>query len=316
MLSRRAVLGTAAAFGFFPRRVRAQGLTKIRVAGSADGSIIGALWAAQSGIFQRYGLDVDVSRSNSGAAVSAAVIGGSLDIGKSSLLGLIEAHVKGIPLLLQAGASMFSSDTPTAGFIVAKDSPIKTARDLNGKTIACSALGDLFAIASWAWVDKHGGDWRSVKLTELPASAVADAIASGRIDAATLAVPTLQNSILSGKCRLLGDSCGAIAKRFISTSYFCTADYASKNADVLARFRKGLAEATVYANTHWNDMLPTISKYSGVELGVLAGTQRDVLGTALDAPLMQPLIDAAAKYKVIPATFPVREMIDPAVLVR
>jgi NitT/TauT family transport system substrate-binding protein len=296
----------------FPARARAQALAKLRVAASADGSIIGSLWGQQSGIFQKYGLDVQVTRSNSGSAVSAAVLGGSLELGKSSLYGLIEAHAKGIPLVLEAGASMFSSAAPTQGLIVAKDSPIHTARDLNGKTVAVSALGDLFTVSCWAWIDQNGGDWRSVKLLELPAAAVAEAIAAGRVDAGTLAVPTLDDAIASGKCRWLGDSGGAIAKRFISTVYFTSADYATKNADVMARFRKGIAESTAYVNAHWTEMFPLLSKYTGLEQSTLAAAKRDVLGTALDASLIQPLIDAAVKYKVIPTRFLATDMVDAA----
>jgi NitT/TauT family transport system substrate-binding protein len=314
MFDRRAFLTAGAAVTLFPSRVRAQGLTKIRIAASADGSVIGALYGAQSGIFQKYGLDVQVTRSSSGSAISAAVIGGSLELGKASLFGIIEGHVHGIPLVLQSGASVFDSANPTAGFLVAKNSPIRTGSDLNGKIIAVSSLGDLFAVASWAWIDQHGGDWHSVKLAELPASAAADAIAAGRVDAATLAVPTMSDAVASGKCRLLGDSCGAVAKQFFSTTYFSTAEYAAKNADALARFRKGLAESTAYAVAHWNDMIPLLSKYTGIEPGVIAATQRDKLQSALDPALIQPLIDAAVKYKVIPARFLARELIDPAAL--
>ncbi len=204
MFDRRTFLAAGAAVTLFPSRVRAQGLTKIRIAASADGSVIGALYGAQSGIFQKLGLDVQVTRASSGSAISAAVIGGSLELGKASLFGIIEGHVHGIPFVLQSGASTFDSVAPTAGFLVAKNSPIRTGSDLNGKTVAVSSLGDLFAIASWAWVDQHGGDWRSIKLAELPASAAADAIAAGRVDAATLAVPTMSDAIASGSADCLG----------------------------------------------------------------------------------------------------------------
>jgi NitT/TauT family transport system substrate-binding protein len=316
MMTRRgAALLIGSACAFFPARVRAQGLTKLRVSGSADGSIIGALYGQQSGIFQKYGLDVQVTRSNSGSAVSAAVLGGSLELGKSSLYGLIEAHAKGIPFVVEAGASVFTSAALTQALIVAKDSPIKTGRDLNGKTIAVSALGDLFNVSAWAWIDQNGGDWRSVKLLELPAAAVADAIAAGRVDAGTLAVPTLDDAIASGKCRVLGDSGGAIAKRFMATVYFTSTDYATKNADVMARFRRGIVESTAYANAHWTEMLPLISKYTGLDPSVLATAKRDLLQTALDGALIQPLIDAAVKYKVIPARFLARDLNDPALSV-
>ena len=107
--------------------------------------------------------------------------------------------------------------------------------------------------------------------------------------------------------------CGeAIAPSFVFAAYFTSADYATKNADVMARFRKGIAESTAYVNAHWTEMFPLLSKYTGLEPSTLAAAKRDVLGTALDASLIQPLIDAAVKYKVIPTRFLATDMVDAA----
>jgi len=121
----------------------------------------------------------------------------------------------------------------------------------------------------------------------------------------------MTDAIAGGKCRLLGDSCGAVARRFIATAYFTSADYAAKNPDVLVRFRKGIAQATAYASAHWTEMLPAIAKYTGSTMQVLQATPRDQLTTSLAGPLIQPLIDAAAKYKAIGIAFPARDLIDP-----
>ena len=94
-MKRSAFAAAGAAFVAAPAIVRAQSLTKLRIAATTSGDIIGALWGAQSGIFQKYGLDVTVQQLNSGAAVSAGVIGGSIDIGKSNVLfGLVLAHAR------------------------------------------------------------------------------------------------------------------------------------------------------------------------------------------------------------------------------
>jgi NitT/TauT family transport system substrate-binding protein len=311
--SRTAFLTTGLAFAAFPSRLWAQSLTTLRVAGSPDEDIIGSLYGAQSGIFKKYGLDVVVTRANSGSAATAAVIGGSLEIGKSSLLGLIVAHTKNVPLVLEAPGSLYSSDAPSAALVVAKDSPIQSARDLNGATLAVPALGDLFTIVNSAWIDKNGGDLRTVKFVEFPGPASAEAIAAGRVAAATLAQPILNDALSGGKCRILGYSFNAIANHFMATSYFTTVAFAAQNADVLARFRKGLAEATAYAEAHRPEMVPLISKYSGVEAKVVATMPQAPLGTVLDPRLIQPMIDAAVKYKAIAASFPVRDMIDPII---
>ena len=40
------------------------------------------LWAKATGMFAKAGLDVDIEKLTSGSAVTSAVIGGTLDIGR------------------------------------------------------------------------------------------------------------------------------------------------------------------------------------------------------------------------------------------
>jgi NitT/TauT family transport system substrate-binding protein len=300
-----------------PAYADAQAMTKLRIVGTPDDDLIGVIWGVQSGIFPRLGLEVEFTRGNSGSAVIAALLGGSLEIGKSSTLGLITAHAKGIPVVIESPAAIHDGSAPTtAALVVAKNSPFRTARDLNGSTIAVPALNDLFTIINCSWIDQNGGDSRTVKFLELPSPAAADAIAAGRVAAATLAEPILSSAVTSGKVRIFAHSLDAIARRFIATSYFTTAEYAAKNADVMARFRKGLAQSLAYAIAHRSEMFPYVAKYTGIDVAEVATMPQTVLGTPaqLDPRLLQPMIDAAVKYKVIPATFPAKDMIDPAAL--
>ena len=136
----------AAGLAVFPARARSQSLTKIRIGASANGDSIGALWGVQSGIFQKYGLDVQVERMNNGASVTAAVVGGSLEMGKGSLFILIGAHAKSVPIVLEGASNIYHADVPDAALVVAKNSPVRTPRDLNGKVIAVPSLGDFYAV--------------------------------------------------------------------------------------------------------------------------------------------------------------------------
>jgi len=303
-----------AAFVAAPLALRAQTTaspTKLRVGATANGDIVIILWAAQSGIFQKYGLDVDVAKMNSSSAVVAAVVGGSLDLGKSTLFGLIVARSKSIPIVLEAPSALYSTASPDSALAVAKDSPIQTARDMNGKVLASASLGDLFTVVNAAWMDANGGDSRTVKYLELPGSATADAIAAGRVDAGTLANPILSDAVLSGKCRVLAHPEDILGKVSIATAYFCAADFAAQNVAALTRFRKAVDESVAYITAHKADMIPLIAKFSGIDPKNIV---LPVLGHSTDLRdprLTQPTIDLAAKYKAIPQQFAVKEMIDP-----
>lgn len=314
MTTRAAFVAGTAALVAAPRFAGAQGLTKLRVSGSPDHDIEGTLWGVQSGIFAKYGLDVSVQVANSGAVVTAAVIGGSIDIGKGSLLNLLGAHIRGVPIVLEAAASIWDTDAPESALVVAKGSPIRTGRDLNGKTISVPSLGDLYQISISAWIDQHGGDSHTVKFLELPHRAAAESIAAGRVDAANIAPPVLTEAVQSGKCQIIGHAQDAIAKHFITTAYFCMSDFAQKNADVMARFRRGLYEAAAYANTHFSELVPVLAKYTGFDEKTIAAMVTTPIAQSpkqLDARMIQPIIDASYKYKALPSDFPAKDIIDP-----
>ena len=91
---------------------------------------------------------------------------------------------------------------------MARNSPIKTASDLNGKTIAGNGLGNIMQIASAAWMAKNGGDPSTAKFVELPFSEMPLALQSGRIDAAMISNPLLGVALTQG-ARILGDALDA-----------------------------------------------------------------------------------------------------------
>jgi NitT/TauT family transport system substrate-binding protein len=284
----------------------------LRVGGTPDADIIATIYAQKSGIFQKYGLTVDVQRLNSGSAVSAAVVGGALDIGKSSIFALIAGHVRGVPFVIESEGALYTSDDPDVGFIVAKDSPIATGRDFTGKIVTSPALGDLFSSVAAAWIDQNGGDSKTVKFIELPTNATAAAILAGRVDGAVMVDPILANAVSSG-CRIIGHPFDTIAKRFGVTYYFTTRDFAAKNADVVARFRRGVAESTAYVLSHSREIAPLIADYTGVSLEI-AQSKVQPIGAGVDLALLQPTIDFAAKYKIIPSAFSARDLVDPTAL--
>jgi hypothetical protein len=65
-------------------------------------------------------------------------------------------------------------------------------------------------------------------------------------------------------------------------------------------------------------VLPLMAKFTGVDLAILAGlpfTRMGMSTSLKDARItIQPLIDAAAKYKAIAHTYDANEMIDPVAL--
>lgn len=292
-----------------PALLAAQGLTTIRIASAPDEDILGALYGQQAGYFQKVGLTVDVQPANNGSAVAAAVVGGSIDIGKSSMISLLAAFQRGIPIVIIAPAANYNAAAPTIGMLVAKDSPIHDARDLNGKTLSVSSLNDQFQMANELWVDVNGGDSKTLKFVELPTSAAPDAVADGRVAASTIVMPNLARAVDSGKCRIVGRPFDAIGRLWTIAAYFTTRDYATKNRDLILRFRTALFQASAYVNAHPAETAQALATFTGTPLATVQHMTRTTLGTTMDAKLIEPLIAPAVKYGLLKQAFDPRTMI-------
>jgi NitT/TauT family transport system substrate-binding protein len=290
--------------------VSAQTLTPLRVASSPSEDVVALLWGLEGGAFRAAGLDVQLQKANSGAAVAAAVAGGAVDIGKSSLLSLLIAHGNGIPFVLIAPSGIYDANLPTVEMMVARDSPIASGKDCNNKTVAVSALNDLFSLGTQAWVDRNGGDSRTLRFIEVPGSAMGSALSSGRVDIATVTDPVLGELLASGVARKLAPPHDAIARLFMLAAFFARIDYVAANKATVASFRRVVEETSRYANDHHEQMMGLLATYMGIDRSVLLAEPRQPLATTMDVRLIQPLIDVSATYKAIPARFDARTIID------
>ena len=286
----------------------------LRIGTGTDDSATPLLYASKAGLFKKARLDVQIVKMNSGAAVAAAVAGGSLEIGKSSLLNLIVARSKGIPFALVAPGGLYVSDKPMGGMIVAVDSPIHTATDLGGKTVQSSALRDINTLATRAWVDAHGGDSSTLRFVEMAPLNAVGAVEQGRIDAATLVTPMYTEALASPKARVAMPIFDGIASRYLITGWFADEAFVRANRDAVARFADAMHDAEAYCSAHPDAARALIEEFTGLDAGLVAKMPSTVYPAALDQRDIQPIIDVAARYKVLDKAFDAREMISPAVV--
>ena len=148
----------AAAVTLTPRRAFAQTLTPLRATAVPNDDVSPFLYAQQSGLFKRAGLDVSIVQATSGAAIAAAVVSGSYDVGLISMMASITGHVHGLPFVMIAPSLMYLASDPAQQLLVLKDSPVKGARDLVGKIVSCSSIRDVSWISTRAWADQNGID--------------------------------------------------------------------------------------------------------------------------------------------------------------
>jgi NitT/TauT family transport system substrate-binding protein len=310
-LSRRTFVMSSLAVAAGTRAARAQARVAIRCSSAPDDDVSSVLYAIDTGMFRKAGLDVTIERGNSGAAIAAAVAGGAIDLGKSSVVSLISAHVRGLPFVLVAGAALYRAEHPIVAMLAAKDGSVVGPKDVPGKTIAVPALNDLYAIANAAFVDAVGGAWHDIKYVELPSAASPAAVLAHRIDAVTVTTPVLVSAMETGKFRIVGYPFSSIAKRFVQAAWFSTRDFANRNFDAVATFRHVVAESAAIINAKPSESTNVLAAFSHEDVEMIARMPRATAIGPIDHRLLQPPIDAAAKYGGIPAPFDARDMLAP-----
>lgn len=285
-----------------------QTLQPIRVVGPPNDGYKAVYYGVRAGIFRKYGLDVSTSIVASGAAAAAALSGGAADVAYTNILTLIQAHTHNVPMVFVAPGNLQLVEHASTLTLVLRDSPIRTGRDLNGKTLGSSSLRDINAAATLAWIDKTGGDSKSMRVVEVPASAGEAFLEEHRADAVTLNEPAVSQAMASGRLRILANPYEAVGNG-MTAGFAAMSPFVDKNRDAMRRFALAMHEASVYTNTHLPQTVDLVAAYSGVTVDVVAHSVRFVDAEYLLPTNLQPLIDLCAKYGLIDHDFPAHEVI-------
>jgi len=290
-------------------RVVAQSNELIRVGAGPDDPSTPVIYADQAGLFKRAGLNVQVVKLAGAAVIAAALAGGSLEIGKASSLPVITAYAKGLPFTVIGSIALWTPDHHDEAMVVPANSPIKSASDFAGKTLAAISVSDIGSIATYAWVDQHGVDWHTLKFLEIPASAVVPALGDGRIDGDHLYEPYLSAALAAGKVRIVGYPFDAIARQFTEVVLFANTGWVKEHGELVARFLRVMREASSYVGTHETEVLPLIAQFTGADATAVASMRHAARSVVINPSELQPVIDVAAKYGAIPKSFPAQEII-------
>jgi NitT/TauT family transport system substrate-binding protein len=281
----------------------------IRVGAGPDDTSMPVIYAASAGLFAKAGLNVELEKLAGAAVVAAALAGGSLEIGKASALSVVTAHAKGLPFTAIGAIATYDSTSSDFGMLVLNSYSIKTPQDLVGKTLAAVSLQDMSTIATYAWLAQNGVDSSSLKFAEMPASATFAAMEQGRVAGSTIYEPMLSAAMATGRARVIGHPYDAIGKHFSGGLLIANTSWVAEHRDLVDRFLRVMQTAGAYVHAHEDEMAPILAAYTGVDPATITKFNHEGRGVALTPADIQPVIDAAAKYKVIPQAFPASDLI-------
>jgi NitT/TauT family transport system substrate-binding protein len=304
---RRSALAVASLPAFAPAALRAQTLVPLKVGTTPLDVGAEAFYALAQGFFREAGIDAQVQAIDNGAAVASGVASGALDIGQSNVVSIATAHEKKLPFVVIAPAARYSDEHPTTELVALKTSPLRTAKDLEGKTSTTNGILNIGQIATMAWLEKNGADPKLVKFVEMPVASQPAALESGRLDVSLLAEPVLSQALAGGKVRVFAKPYSALGSGWLIGVYFTTESWARAHADLVRKFGDVMAQTARWANAHQPESAKILEQYTKAQLGPQVA--RAVYAERLDVRAIQPVIDAAARYGALTATFPAAELL-------
>ena len=197
----------------------------------------------RAGIFRKHGIEIESLFTNGSGETMQTVISGSIDIGiAAGTAAALGAYAKGAPVrIISAG----TTGTGDLFWYVPANSPIKTFKDVAGKTVAYSTNGASTHTTLLALIDTF-----KVAAKPISTGASADTLTqamSGQIDVGWASPPFGIDQLQDGRIRLIarGSDAPSTADQTVRV-HIVNADVLAKRKAAVGRFMDAYREALDY----------------------------------------------------------------------
>lgn len=255
MNAKKAILAMCV-MGYALANQSAWALEKVRLAQNLAPISALSIIAKQHGLFEKYGLDVEVINTTSGRQALEAVLGGGADIATTAEAPTTAAAFAGQKIAFLARTEY--SDLKT---LALSGSGIKTVADLKGKRLGYAA-GTGSEVYTWTLLRSAGLSSKDVTLVNLRPQDMVTAAAAGSIDAYDIFEPYVSH----GK-RVLGDKVHELDTRGIYSETFnivTQQSYLATHPAVAQKFLHALLDAETWIKANRAEAVKQVAKSVGM----------------------------------------------------
>jgi len=154
--------------------------------------------------------------------------------------------------------------------VVRDGSPIRTPKDLTGRTIAVNALKNIGDTTVRQSVRKAGGDARNLKFEAMPLPTMNGALRSGKVDAIWVVEPYLSEALTAG-AQVLTSNFVDTAPDLTVALYFTSKDTIAKNPQLVTNFTEAIKESLKYAEQNPEEVRDVVGTYTPINDTVRIG---------------------------------------------
>jgi len=207
-----------------------------------------AFYAAELGLYKKYGLDVDIALFQNGPLMVQALLGGDLVAGDFSITVMLNLASQGLPLYFLNSDGIQDPDFPAAAILVRPDdTSISSFKDLKGKTVAQLAVGTLIEMRLLSAAEKYGIPRDSLKGVDAPFGQMGTLLSSKQVDAVYTWPPfdTLISKAGQGRVLVYDTDWAPVA---VSSGLAISQQWADKNPETVKLLVKSWIEAGRWIN--------------------------------------------------------------------
>ena len=264
----------------------------------------------KQGFFSDRGMNVTTEAGQGGAAIVPGVVSGQFQFGFSNVTSLIIARSKGVPLKIVAAGN---SSTGEAGkdfseVLVKADSPIQSAKDLAGKTVAINTLKNIGDTTIRQSIRKAGGDPTAVKFVELPFPDMPAALQEGRVDAVWVVAPFVTIARDQG-ARIVASNLVDTSPDTQIAAYFTSEQLQQQDPDLVKRFTEAMNESLEYAAANPDAVRGVLADYTKIDEDVANRLVLPKFPTEINETSLELLATLAAEEKLTDAKLDIAQLL-------
>jgi len=222
-----------------------------------QGASVGFLLAKDKGYYRDAGLDVSISAGKGSATTAQLVASKATQIGFSDGYVVGNSIAKG--MAIKTVGSIYRRDP--AALMVLADSPIKTPKDLEGKTVAMTAGSAQFQ--QWPAFAKGAGiDPSKIQIINVDPAGVGPALVSGRADAIGGYVFSYAPSIqIRAKKELRIFWFADYGVTVVSNGVIVHEDLLKSDPDVIRAFVPATIKGFLHGRRHVDEAVAAVKRY-------------------------------------------------------
>jgi NitT/TauT family transport system substrate-binding protein len=215
--------------------------------------------AMEKGMFEEQGLEVTLVEAASPIPVVASLVAGQAQFGFVTTPVLINSSREGTPLECVAPIDgQVSPERDASALVAAADSGIDSLDDLAGKSVAVVQLASINLIGARKLIEDAGAT--GTEYVAMPFPQMPQALADGRVDAAVITSPYVEQALDAGAVELAHPSSDLFPEGTIYC-YAATGQYLEENPDVAEGFQAAMEEAITYAGEHEDEAKATLVEH-------------------------------------------------------